>query len=172
MSCPFHHSPQQDVVGDAIRKCPFLVNLAQSAGESAARQIAVKPHLPISPSAPTVLLEEDYGDFMHTLKLFHGKGGIVPLKKFDVEAPTNSSDAARRSAGSPPLEFQPQPCAEPDRQSSRCPMSSTPKAGRTPCKGAARAPFATISLSGGLGPLVRFHPSSTLIRESQLLIFQ
>lgn len=163
MPCPEHDQPQGcDPVGQAIARCPFLLNVASSLGDSFARQVATKPHMRATPAAcRRPLLEEDYTDFESTIRLFHGPGGVVPLKKFESEArDVVSGCPVARGVG---LHRAAAPAGEQSKQAGEdigTHVHAPPTAlfnadGRPPVRRCARAggSFAAISLSGSFGPL-------------------
>lgn len=63
----------------AVRKCPFLRQLADTHGESYAVSIAINPTRP-APSFGNRPILEEATDFAATFRLFHGTNGVLPLK--------------------------------------------------------------------------------------------
>lgn len=118
-----------DAIGHAIRKCPFLHKVSDEQGERYARQIATRPTVPASNGRPQPVFEERSCDFEATLRLFHGSSGVVPLARFStVEAQQANT--------------QPEPRHH-QYANDRVPASTKRQQSEF-----ARAPFATMSMSG------------------------
>jgi hypothetical protein len=77
------------LLSTAIRKCPFLHNLAQTEGPELAAHIATRPTQSFKSGAGPIF-EEATTDFAATFRLFHGPGGLVPLKRFE-ESPASTA---------------------------------------------------------------------------------
>ena len=81
-----------DLLDSAIRKCPFLAQVAANQGCQYARHIAVQPTVPAG-RAP--LLEESYQpNFEATFRLFHGPAGVVPLARCSTNPSLGTTEYA------------------------------------------------------------------------------
>lgn len=136
----------------AVRRCPFLSQLGAREGEAFARRVAANPFAPAA-GQPPLLEEEGLSGYEATLRLFHGPGGVVPLRRFaDAPAPSAASGcpfraAAAAAAAAPPTApaGQPASAAQPAGAAARCAVTEA----APPAGSCARAlPFASISLSG------------------------
>ncbi|GAX83234.1 hypothetical protein CEUSTIGMA_g10660.t1 [Chlamydomonas eustigma] len=87
-------------VNAAISKCPFLHGLALKEGHAYASSIAINPIIPDSSTRRPILEEEQ--DFASTFRLFHGPGGIVPLKNQLVNEAINPKPVGARETTDPP----------------------------------------------------------------------
>ncbi|GLC35890.1 hypothetical protein PLESTF_001236800 [Pleodorina starrii] len=130
-----------EVLGLAMKKCPFLHNIAQTHGPEYASSLASKSSCPSGYDAPhrPLLAEDDGSDFSTTFALFHGRGGVLPLPHLSVTEPKVLY----------PLE---QPAAAPEPERPRCPFSSGTPASVTGGFVAplfAAAPLASMSMSWG-----------------------
>ncbi|KAG2450667.1 hypothetical protein HYH02_004507 [Chlamydomonas schloesseri] len=130
---PGPNCPGADL-SSAVKRCPFLHNVAQTHGESYAFSLAGKPACPHAP----VLAEDD--DFNATLSLFHGRGGVLPLPHLASEA--------QQHILYPPAPAPERPAPEP---ASKCPyaheaVQTSPAPMPHPL---AMAPLASMSMSWG-----------------------
>ncbi|KAL4426147.1 hypothetical protein ABPG77_007429 [Micractinium sp. CCAP 211/92] len=134
-------------LGAAVRACPFLRNAAAAQGEEYARRLAAGP----------LLLEDGLSGLASTLRLFHGPGGVVPLKRFG--GASNVAEAATVKAagsGSCPFRVAMAAAAQGADAAQTAPGASEQKAcngsSATPaCTAArpmARPAFASLSISG------------------------
>ncbi|EFJ43120.1 hypothetical protein VOLCADRAFT_96838 [Volvox carteri f. nagariensis] len=134
--------PGADALGDAMKKCPFLHNIAQTHGTEYATSLACKSTCPSghgSAHRPVLTEDDDGSDFTRTLALFHGQNGVLPLPHLSV--------AEQKVLY--PME-QPIAPAEPERP--RCPFSAGVPTSDTSSFDAplfAAAPFASMSMSWG-----------------------
>ncbi|GFR52740.1 hypothetical protein Agub_g15351 [Astrephomene gubernaculifera] len=78
-----------DNVSTAVKKCPFLHNIAQTHGENYASSLAGKPACPVGHGAgsPGALVQGHSDAFQSTLALFHGKHGVLPLPHLSKPSP-------------------------------------------------------------------------------------
>lgn len=147
---------QPDPLAAAVRQCPFLALVGAQQGEQYARNLAANPFA--RASAGPLLLEEGYAA---TLRLFHGPGGVVPLRRFDATA----ADAAPASGGCPFHAAAAEAKAQHASTASSSSLSpehavTTAAVPAAQCRAGAaatthsapsplaRAPFASISISG------------------------
>lgn len=140
-------------LASALSRCPFLHKVSAQQGEGFALQIALNPFKPASRGqpCPVVLEEGSLGSLEATVKLFHGPGGIVPLKRFAEAAPApqatgcpfHRQPAAQQTAPSPSLELAP---------------AESPAAPAAPARPFGSMPMASMSLSA-FGFMVRGHGS-------------
>ena len=137
-----------DAVGQAIRKCPFLLKVSDEQGEQYARNFATRPAVPASCGRPQPVFEERSCDFEATLRLFHGSSGVVPLARFS-------------NADSQQAYTQPE-----SRHHEHTNVSSTASIKRQQSEFAS-APFA--SMSGAFNFLVSVHSCS---RTCNFLLYQ
>ncbi|KAG2438047.1 hypothetical protein HXX76_005659 [Chlamydomonas incerta] len=130
---PGPNCPGADL-SSALKRCPFLHNVAQTHGESYAFSLAGKPAYPHAP----VLAEDD--DFSATMALFHGRGGVLPLPHLAHEA--------QQQVLYPPVPDQARSAAEP---ASKCPYAHEPvQSSPAPMPHPlAMAPLASMSMSWG-----------------------
>jgi hypothetical protein len=107
----------------AVRKCPFLAQLAKEHGEEYAVNIAIEPTKPAAEPRPQGT--DAVVAYAESFRLFHGPEGVLPLKK--------SSNGSSLASGIP----------------AGCPYHArAERASSTVEQSASRAvPFATISLS-------------------------
>lgn len=119
-----------DVVSSAISKCPFLHELAVKHGDQFARSIAIEPTKPAVGAAPRPLLEE-VDLFHNTFNLFHGKNGVVPLRKSFAEPSSAACEPTLPAASH---------AARPPQPAARLPVfaSMTMSMGPTPDPGHGR----------------------------------
>lgn len=80
----------------AVRKCPFLSQLAKEHGEDFATSIAIAPTKPVG-AEPLPTGTDAVVGLAESFRLFHGPEGVLPLKK----GPHRSSNAAGSHAGCP-----------------------------------------------------------------------
>jgi hypothetical protein len=80
----------------AVRKCPFLSQLAKEHGEEYATSIAIAPTKPVG-AEPLPTGTDAVVGLAESFRLFHGPEGVLPLKK----GPHRSSNAAGSRAGCP-----------------------------------------------------------------------
>lgn len=138
----------------AVHRCPFLAQVGAREGEEFARRIAANPFAPAA-GQPPLLEEEGLSGYEATLRLFHGPGGVVPLRRFADAPPASAASrcpfraaAAASAASAQPTAPTDQPASKPAAAAAGCAAAAAqaaPASGRP----AARAlPFASISLSG------------------------
>ena len=163
-----------DCLGSAVRACPFLSRVGAAQGEEFAKRLAANPFSRAAGSPTPVLLEEGLSTpeeaLSATLRLFHGPGGVVPLKRFQapdapVATPHSSAGscpyaAAARAAAqqsSTSIAAQPtpappstaaQPAAAPAAAATCGAAAAASEAAPTRRPAACAPPFASISLSG------------------------
>ncbi len=139
----------------AVRRCPFLAQVGAREGEAFARRIAANPFAPAA-GQPPLLEEEGLSGYEATLRLFHGPGGVVPLRRFaDAPAPSAAAPsgcpfraAAATAAVSSALPAdQPASAAQPAAAAARCPVTAV-AAPAGSCPQGRALPFASMSLSG------------------------
>jgi hypothetical protein len=157
-----------DPLSSAVRRCPFLALVGAREGEAYARNLAANPFA--RASAGPVLLEEDgMSSFAATLRVFHGPGGVVPLRRFHEGATSGDAVTATPSRSCPFHAAATQVTAATaqsaasgsatDSSSSSRSSPSVPAQAATKCPyiatllppappALARAPFASMSLSG------------------------
>lgn len=138
-------------LGAAVRACPFLRNAAAARGEDYARRLAAGP----------LLLEDGLSGVAATLRLFHGPGGAVPLKRFGSSSscsdppatstlaaggcPFRAAIAAAAQAANAAVNVATEvPAGTPSKACSQ--IEAAPA--RSAVRPAARAPFASLSISG------------------------
>lgn len=120
-------------VAEAVARCPFLHAVNNFQGEECAARLAVNPftNVQLSHSLP-VLPEDPAGSVAAVFKLFHGKGGPIPLK-----------DAATTD---PPRQGR---CPMHNHSGSTTPNSTAPQTPEPELYAAPALPMmASISLSG------------------------
>ncbi|GIM14668.1 hypothetical protein Vretimale_17615 [Volvox reticuliferus] len=130
-----------DYLGEAMKKCPFLHNIAQTHGPEYASSLACKTSCTDGVrSAHRPVLADDYeDDFSSAFALFHGRGGVLPLRQLSAEEPKVLY----------PLEH---PSAPAERERPRCPLpSGALKSGTSSFAMPlfAAAPLASMSMSWG-----------------------
>ncbi|KAI7839573.1 hypothetical protein COHA_006699 [Chlorella ohadii] len=139
----------------AVRRCPFLAQVGAREGEAFARRIAANPFAPAA-GQPPLLEEEGLSGYEATLRLFHGPGGVVPLRRFaDAPAPSAAAPsgcpfraAAATAAVSSALPAdQPASAAQPAAAAARCPVTAVATPAGS-CPQGRALPFASMSLSG------------------------
>lgn len=145
-----------DPLGSAVRKCPFLALVGAREGEAYARNLAANPFARAS-GGPLLLEEDGMSSLAATLRVFHGPGGVVPLRRFDDAA--DGVPATRRCPFHAAAAQVTPAAAQPDA-SARAPVDSSSSSGgapqpvsahaatKCPFIAVARAPFASMSLSG------------------------
>ena len=93
--CP--HRGTNEVSG-AIARCPFLHAVKNFQGEECAARLAVNPFANIQDSHSMPVLPEDpAGSVAAVFRLFHGKGGPVPIKETAVADPPRQSRCPMRN---------------------------------------------------------------------------
>ncbi|GLI68530.1 hypothetical protein VaNZ11_012921 [Volvox africanus] len=131
-----------DYLGAAMKKCPFLHNIAQTHGTEYASSLACKTSCPdgaVSAHRPVLADDYDEDDFSSTFALFHGRGGVLPLRHKSAEEPKVLY----------PLEH---PYATAERERPRCPFPSGAPKSETSSFAIplfAAAPLASMSMSWG-----------------------
>lgn len=124
----------------AVRRCPFLSQLAREHGEEYATSIALAPTKPVG-AEPLPSGTDAVVALSSNFRLFHGPEGVVPLASKCPHLRSSSGSrpgcphAAQQAAGGPLLEG-----------------NSSTVAAREPAPTRAVTPFATISLSGVSAP--------------------
>lgn len=120
-------------VAGAVARCPFLHAVNKFQGEECAARLAVNPFASVHDSHSLPVLPEDpAGSVAAVFKLFHGKGGAIPLK-----------DAA---AVDPPRQGR---CPMHNHSASTAPILSAPQMPEPELYTAPALPMmASISLSG------------------------
>lgn len=137
---------------DALRRCPFLQRVGAAQGEAFACRLAANPVA----RALGHVLEEKGLSFGAALRLFHGEGGVVPLKRFAAQPAPEAPQAPVAAPGGSPyhaaaVAAQAVPRSstsdnvQPRAQPATC---AAVAAAAAPALPAARLPFASISISG------------------------
>jgi hypothetical protein len=116
----------------AVRRCPFLAQLAKEQGEEYATSIALAPTKPVGSGEPLPQGTDAVVALASSYNLFHGHEGILPLKK----GPHKPIAAAGVRSGCPyHAQAQAAQSTAPQQQQTGASSRGTV------------APFATISLS-------------------------
>lgn len=143
--------------GVAVRRCPFLGQLAARQGEAYAQRLAANP---FARAAGPVLEEEGLSVSDATLRMWHGPGGVCPLARFSgpraAEAPMARTTGCpfRATAAAEAAAAQVQPAAAPSSTAARPAACGATAVAAAPGHPLGRSPFASISISG-FGFMVR-----------------
>ena len=143
----------------AVRRCPFLGELATRHGEQYAASIACNPLRPAqvgssAPRSPICVDSDDDLDLVATFELFHGpRSGLVPLTGFEDKARRLSSASSggscpfgRGSSTSSNLVPPPAACSSETLAAAPAPSRSSP------------LPLASMSMGFGVREREAHHP--------------
>ncbi len=127
---------------DALAKCPFLGQVAAREGPQFALKLAANPFCSASASTGPLLLEEE--GYAAMVRLWHGPGGVVPLRRFeDVPASSRCCCPSATPPAGKPRPAGTSPSTATDQVAAMC--KATHSLSRP---AAAGAPFASMSISG------------------------
>ena len=144
----------------AVRKCPFLHELAAREGQEYAMRVAVDPCKPArGPSSSSGSIteqqqEQQQEQLLSTFKLFHGAEGVVPLVGFESRAQVLAARAGgcpfhHRSSG------EEQQASSQKKEAAGAVVPHVAFSPQLPARGApaaaAAAPLASMGMSFGPG---------------------